>query len=144
MFGLEKIKRNEEEIKVIDRRLDTCIKELESLRRVILYSRDDRPTFHISSHTIYSGPITKINHYVYLYINKNEYKIWLREHSGTYTDRKTFIYDKYFKLDVKGDLAYLIYDDTNIIERYIIDYRKGTYVMESIVFDESKKGKTNA
>ena len=110
--------------------------ELARLKRIVKYSKDE-PTFNILNLNYYDTFFNR-NHDVYLniYIEKEEYEIELKEFHF-------FIDNEYVKnFRIENGLVYLDIEhhvhatDWNIY-KYIIDYRRGTYVYS--IEEENRK-----
>lgn len=108
------------------------------LERIIKYSKDE-PTFNIMNDYDYklSGNINYLTPYystsLYVYIEKEEYIVHLKELNNTIIGNNNvdnfYIENKLIHLDIKFK-KYIggRYCGFWIVYKYIIDYKKGTYV----------------
>jgi len=110
--------------------IDNKFKRLEKLERIIKYLRDDKPAFNlvqrIKSRYINYRYEEKLCD-LYLYIDKEEYKINLAEIAGMETDNNNC------SVDVKDNLAYfnvvISNEDTWKEYKFIIDYKNEKYIL---------------
>lgn len=102
-------------------------KELVRLKRIVKYSRDE-PTFNILNLNHYDAFFNQIhNVYLNIYIEKEEYEIGLKEFHF-FIDNECV---KNFRIEnglVYLDIEHHVHAADWNIYKYIIDYRRGTYV----------------
>lgn len=162
MFGLENLKKIEylenevekltkelanrsttSEVDELRKKFDNDVSELEKenkkLARIIKYAKDI-PTCRIESYTTLEGntgfwPAITTKCILYVYINKEEYTVDLPKLRYDHYDIRRFdVVDNLATLEIGYD-----WTDTIFIDKYIIDYKKGTYVHSSYEVPNKKE-----
>jgi len=137
MFGFKKefesLKRRVEEleedkeyqIKELIVKSNYSIAVMETLNRIIKYSKDGEPTCNFKS-VINASQI-------YFYINKEEYVLEFKELREYYLENATID-----RLILSNNLAYLTVtcvkgNDTSKTYKFIIDYKNQKYILDEVV-----------
>ena len=124
------------EVEELRKKFDNDVSELEKenkkLTRIIKYAKGI-PTCHIESYTTLGSsnnsyfPTITTKYVLYVYIDKEEYTVDLPKlKSDNYDIRRFNVVDNLATLEIGYD-----WTDTIFIDKYIIDYKKGTYVHSS-------------
>lgn len=139
MFGRKRIEELERKVNLLNELLKKETENSQQVRRIVRYAKDDRPTFLTDWKRVMSDGFWDEEFwiYIYIYINKEEYYIHLEDFDNTLI----YPFDRYFDLEVTDGLAYLTYDEpkNNHIYRFVIDYKRGTYVLNQYDRKEEKK-----
>lgn len=145
MFYKKKITELELRIEDLSNELSNCRNKFNKFERVAKYSKDNEATFNIRPELDDFWVVYNL----YLYVDKEEYKISLGELEGVCKNKNC-------SLRVEGALIYFeavskleLEDDKYITKKYefIIDYKKGKYVLSNIteikdkIFDVDENGK---
>lgn len=123
------------EVEELRKKFDNDVSELEKenkkLTRIIKYAKGI-PTCHIESYTTLGSspmwwPTITTKYVLYVYIDKEEYTVDLPKlESDNYDIRRFDVVDNLATLEIGYD-----WTDTIFIDKYIIDYKKGSYVHSS-------------
>lgn len=126
-YLMRKINSLEEKCVSADNETCDTIKKLE---RIVKYARDDKPTFNTVMRTEYRGSYAIVVDKfcdLYLYVDKEEYKINLTEIT------KTKLTNEDCSLEIKNNLAYFTVntkeEDSDKRYEFIIDYKNGKYIL---------------
>lgn len=136
MFGRKRIEELERKVNLLNELLEKETENRQQLGRIVRYAKDNEPTFNTHvKRVLNEWDMWEDEFWIYLYINKEEYYIHLKDFDNSFI----YPFDKYFDLEVRDGLAYLTYEESrtnNPVYHFVIDYKRRTYVLRQ---EEKKK-----
>lgn len=127
----KKTKYLEKQINDLSKRVEDLSERTAKLERIVEYAKDE-PSFNLSrSYSLIFG----YKYDLFLYIDKKEYVI-----EGIATSSIGYFRNEDCKLKVKDDIAiFTVKSSKDFKLKFLIDYKKGTYVVTDTDFKESEE-----